>query len=740
MLRRNWGWLRRQGLNIKKYDMRLAAIYIPQNSLPHIFGGDHSGQTLNLGGNYFYSFNETTEEITIDGKIKNELFISNFYHKDIPLISTIVGQNGSGKSTLLRAINHSIDPSSRKLVYIFESESISAIKIFNDSKKKLYCIEDIENQLLESKPFQPLYYSPSLDYDLKDALSPVALINHLHEDLENYFLDSVSRNVSFLNDEIIQSIEEIYYDFPNYDSIQVKVKKHRKSFFRAPYIESNFGTPHRGDALKNEIKGDLFRIADKERGLDSYTREQLINQLESYVMFLDSESFTEMFTKLWKVEEYDFSDDSGYDFLHNADNFIKNTEINILSFLLLGSVFPQTGLGGGFSFDKVIEAKSFKERLDLFLELYLVHEEKVLYQTIKDKVGIDVANFEPIIKIIKSDKFVRLSGVDVVPVKKRMIADVQGFGDIYNFYVKLNEFCKNNNIHFQEDGLIFNIKNAEAKILFDELILSYKYVLKSFPKSPTKISLFEFIPNKKLSTGEKAILDFYSSVYNYIDIYKENLHHNHENFLLLLDEPDLGFHPVWKKKFIKAVSSTLPILFSKMTPHKYDSEATEYIKVRENPLVQIIFTTHDPLTLSDMPNNSVVYVKKKGDYSTILLHDNVDRPQKTFGANIHELLAESFFLEDGMIGDFAKVKIQDLVRYLTYNVKLKENSINEKPIEAWDEISANKVIQLIGEPVIKERLQSLYDKKFLDREKNLIEARIDELQRKLAKLNEKNIN
>ena len=39
---------------------------------------------------------------------------------------------------------------------------------------------------------------------------------------------------------------------------------------------------------------------------------------------------------------------------------------------------------------------------------------------------------------------------------------------------------------------------------------------------------------------------------------------NNEYYLLLLDEPDLGFHPLWKKKFINAISKTLPLIFSKM--------------------------------------------------------------------------------------------------------------------------------------------------------------------------------
>lgn len=732
--------------------MRLASVYIPENSLPHIFGENHNGQTLNLGGEYFYSFTETSEEISIESKTKNELFIPNFHHEDISLISTIVGQNGAGKSTLLRGFNHSIDPSSKNFVYLFEPESSTIIEIFNDTTKRLLCPDHIENTTLDRKPFEVLYYSPNLDYDLVDTKSPITLINYLNDGLENYFLDSVSRNVSFLNDEIIQSIKNVYHDFPSYDFIKVNTKRYRKSFFRVPYLETNFGTPHRGDALRNEIKGELSRFENETYGRESYTREEIIKMMEGNVKFLESESFTEMFTKLWNIEEYKFTDDSGYEYVHSSDNLIKNIEITILSYLLLGATFPQTGLGGGISFNKIIEANSFKERLDLFLELYLVNEEEFLTDTIKKVAPIDVSTVEHIIETIKDYSIVKSKGTDLAPIKERMISDAQGFGDIYIFYCKLINFCNNDNVVFDQENLIFDIRKNETKLLFDELIFSYKYVLKSFPKSPVTISLLNFIPNKKLSTGEKAILDFYSSIYHYIDINNKSLHLNYEYFLLLLDEPDLGFHPLWKKKFIEAISSTLPILFSKMTPHVYDNAQKDYIKIRENPIIQILFTTHDSLTLSDMPNNSVVYVKKENQHSRILENNDPQRPQKTFGANITNLLADSFFVEDGLIGGFAKNKIEITLNWL----KINANKFNrlEKEGSFFYDIDASidilnfekredeveyhrKIIELIDEPLVKNKLMEMFieyvtdDNIFLKSELEKAKEKVSELEKRI---------
>ena len=39
------------------------------------------------------------------------------------------------------------------------------------------------------------------------------------------------------------------------------------------------------------------------------------------------------------------------------------------------------------------------------------------------------------------------------------------------------------------------------------------------------------------------------------------------------------------------------------------------------------------------------------------------KKDKTFGANIHTLLSDSFFLEDGLIGEFAKGKINEIIDF-----------------------------------------------------------------------------
>lgn len=715
--------------------MRIAAIYIPTNTFPHLFGENHTEYTINLGGKFCYSFQNKNSRIEISRISENKNFIKEFWGSDISLISCIAGKNAVGKSTILKALNHSIDSSSKKLIYIIETNNSEKIQLINETEYAITNNFGDKLDITNHKSFEPLYYSPTLDYDLVDTYSPISLINYFDDNFENYFLDSVSRNVSFLNDPIIENIKDVYYDFPSYNFIKVNVKKLRKSRIRTPYLESNFGNPHRGDALKNELTGEIIRLKDEKFWKENFTKDDIIKFHENSIRLLESESFTEQFDKLWNLDDYKHIDSTGYDYIHNSSDFIKNIEINILSYLLLGATFTQTGIGGGIDFSKINDTTNFYDRINFFLEMYLVNEYKTLTNEIRNKLkGIKLEKSQEIVALIKKDKFQKLSGNDMIPIKERMIHYTESFEAILIFYKKLTKITESEFVRLNDGDLIFNINDYESKLLFDELIFNYKNILTIFPKCPINISLLDFSPNKKLSTGEKAILDFYSSLYHYIDTNKESEHLNHEFYLLLLDEPDLGFHPTWKKKFINAISKTLPIIFSKITPQKYDEEKRKYFPIRENPIIQIIFTTHDSLTLSDIPNQNIIYLDKYGNQSFIVEEKN--RPQKSFGANITDLLKDSFFVQDGLIGDFAKEKIDFTIEWINSQKKIKEVLKTKYIIENEQYEQHKKIISIIDEHVIRmklaEMLEELKGEKKLQEE--LIDKEIEYLQHKRSKL------
>ena len=229
-----------------------------------------------------------------------------------------------------------------------------------------------------------------------------------------------------------------------------------------------------------------------------------------------------------------------------------------------------------------------------------------------------------------------------------------------------------------------------------------------------------FTPNpiNILSSGEKSLINLFSNIYasfsnshlKYIDEkmdpsnqfidYSQKI----ERIILFLDEADLGFHPQWKKKYIKIITDIFPEIFKEINGFQS---------------LQIIFTTHDSLTLSDIPNGNIIYVKKDDDYTRVL--SEYEKPKKSFGANITDLLADSFFIEDGLIGDFAKEKIENVIRYL--------NNVEGSEI---GKAEARKLIEIIDEPILKYKLKDMFFEKFpeeydLEKEKEEIRKRAIEL-------------
>jgi predicted ATP-dependent endonuclease of OLD family len=228
---------------------------------------------------------------------------------------------------------------------------------------------------------------------------------------------------------------------------------------------------------------------------------------------------------------------------------------------------------------------------------------------------------------------------------------------------------------------------------------------------------FDFIDSRErrfndLSHGEQTIFGQLLSIY-YYSLKSDN------NMMLLFNEPDLSLHPQWQKMYIYEVLDLL-----KKIPHKRFS---------------FIFTTHSPFLLSDLPKENVIFLErytkeehevqnglqKVGNCKNVTKHTNID----TFGANIHTLLSHGFFMKDGLMGEFAKSKINEVIALLKSKRKLSKK--NQKFCE--------DIISIIGEPILRKTLQhQLYQRlntnsnetelQKLEREQKEIQAKIDKLK------------
>ncbi len=148
------------------------------------------------------------------------------------------------------------------------------------------------------------------------------------------------------------------------------------------------------------------------------------------------------------------------------------------------------------------------------------------------------------------------------------------------------------------------------------------------------------------------------------------------------------------------------------------------------PSVQIVFTTHDPLALSDIPNHNIVFMKKEDDSASaeVLDYKDISRP-KSFGANVNDLLSHSFFVKKGLVGEFAKNKINRTINWLNKELG---HDFDKRIVYSEIENSSSyhkKVIAMIDEPIVKEKLQRMYVEAVVD--EDAIRDEIVRLQNKL---------
>lgn len=196
------------------------------------------------------------------------------------------------------------------------------------------------------------------------------------------------------------------------------------------------------------------------------------------------------------------------------------------------------------------------------------------------------------------------------------------------------------------------------------------------------------VPLTKMSSGERQYLYNFSTVIyhmrNLLSI-QDTQRIRYRSIHLVFDEVEICFHPEYQRKFI---NSLLTIL--------------NRTRITRHCAVQITIATHSPFILSDVTQDNILY-----------LEDGCDVREKItvnpFGANINDVLQQSFFLENGFVGEFAQRKINSLVDFL----KEGKNS------EEWDNQSARYFIENnVGEQVIKNLLRELLLEKIEDNAQN----------------------
>lgn len=197
-----------------------------------------------------------------------------------------------------------------------------------------------------------------------------------------------------------------------------------------------------------------------------------------------------------------------------------------------------------------------------------------------------------------------------------------------------------------------------------------------------------------MSSGERAFQNYFSWInllpqFHNIDPSVPN--EMRSTILLLIDEIDLYLHPEWQKKFILLLLDEVKNQFSDYK-------------------VQIIFTTHSPLCLSDIPSENTIYLSE--NEGRVLVDDRRIHTQ-TFGRDIYSLLNDAFYLADSTMGAYAEKYINDIIQQIIdEDKKYKKYTLDEITI-------LEEKIQCIGNEVVKKKLLSMLQNCFIDKDEEL---------------------
>lgn len=614
----------------------------------------------------------------------------NFFGEKVS-VSAIVGKNGSGKSTLINllvgALNQlSLQLQGKEIKTTAELETTGDkpdqkiyCEIFYEIDNNFYClkVEDILCSFIdigkkEEAKFEPFFYTNVINYSLY-AFNSWELgdwIDGLFHKNDAYQIPIVinPKRGSRIDGEagILNVNNENYLLQQRLLSIILLDTQYE--------ITSNLVV----DNLKLKTKNPRKCIAYSKNG------ENLImklgeNEVEEKYMILLKENFGFTFD-YYNTDVPPFLYSNLYDVLLDFKNKFKIGDIEI----------------------PYLQAK-----LDLYI-LYKITSICDKYISYNDFIleGIKYGSITS--RKIEVEKFLEKfsgSGSHIVIKLKQIVNFIKNYQQIWRKLLlktdenlikvsELSEFLK---------GIAIKEKTPILEILPPPIFETFLY-------SGENVDVLNTV-----SSGEMQMITSITSILYHLNnlnsVEKERgviVKYNYVN--LILDEIELYFHPEFQRRYLKKLLDDI-----------------SKFNLREIFYINILIVSHSPFILSDIPKQNVLFLEtealNKNSQPKEYFADN------TFSENIHEILANGFFLEETM-GAFAKSKIYEFLEFEINEVKSKE----ELYLLKRDDFVA--LINLVGEDVIREILKnhlSRLDRKFLAQETiiNNLQQEIKHLKRQL---------
>jgi len=645
-------------------------------------------QGFNFNPNITYSYNKTLGELTRRSNFKvPENFFSDYGDSTI-LVNAIVGANGSGKSSAVEYLVGYLSSSNltdgilvtEEYIYNKSADKIRIGKIWDGPRL------DIVDRVTIANNNNPHIYRklrPAYNYLLGQVITNATVL---------YYSGELNTN---LMNRIGQSLFTLEDDFANGHFIDISegamMKKDQNKYRpdqpvysgEHPIMAFRSGESQR---FLNLMKSDFSKFIPFP--LDNLRLKVQLTDIDS--TFLDS--YDEIAFKAIS-ESIQAIIDSGKEKANEATiDFI--TEI------------VTEGIGGFFRkrYEEEQENKSNDLKLSIFPHLLLRHVRENILLTMGEYTNSQkFFHFLALLKDLAHYFFPKKRYINQIKsylsskISEANIAGNLKPKAINTFITTLNSFT-----HGQEGNFIFKLNDLDTIDRFFHALneIDKKSGLKYKPSTIFEIDL------RGLSTGEKQFLKLFSRIVE-LPLFDPTNQTKVKDLLFILDEFDIGFHPKWQRKYISILIDLI-------------RNIATYSGKRIN--IQIILASHSPFVVSDLPKECITFLKRseKDLYSVT---DSLKNHVETFGANIHELFSDAFFLEGVLMGDFAESKINNLFKVLSEGLDISKH-------EAF-----LAEIKLVGEPLIRRKLLEMYAQRLggsgelarLLEQQALINRRIDEI-------------
>lgn len=609
-----------------------------------------SNVDFNFSDKYKISFKKGILKI-----VPNEEYIPNFYNleenENICNITAIIGKNGSGKSVLLYFLTQILFTNQYRyhdFILVFKDKNTFTIY----GKKGMITDIQIDNgEEYNLEEFNGRETAYSICKPIMDNMDTIYFSNIVN--IRNRQIIPTNKSNHFIN----ISLEEVL--FKNYGNSNRLLNR---NFINETYIDERFLYPQNIQEAKNKMttqnlsylnENMIFDVENLtmipkcynrmglfESSLDNlrYFREEIIDNNKKLVgpLYIEPEDTEkQIYEKI-------------LDHIINAD--LKKKVFYTFQFIVIDKFFEE--LYNKVNINEIIEY--IKEKLKNIQD---DKPEKMFLEVLNMLEKIEFNELQAVCKNIYKETAI---GVYTNELKNL-------FSKMKEKYMKTMENLKQ--IIYEEENRVMchelysKESNFEKKTILKSFIpiviirkQQFGKISKILDKDKNILNMFNF-EFKGLSAGEQAMLNIYSSFYEAIREVKTC-----KNLLIILDEPELYFHPEWQRRFVYSIVE----FFNTYYPEHN---------------IQIIFTSNSPYVLSDLKRDNVITLGKQEN-------------ERTFAGNIVYLLLDKYFMEN-TIGAFSEEKIKDVIQ------KIKKNKSDENDI---------KVIEEIGEDLIRNNIKEMRDR------------------------------